>query len=131
MTNLKTALEKGRDVVARLNPGLEGILSEKYDALVPGFAESLTEWAYGRHYARPGLDLKTRQLCTISALTVLGGQTAPQLKVNINHALSAGATRTEITEAIWQMAVYGGLPAAINGLNAAQEMFDEIDAKAA
>ena len=130
MAEHKSALDAGRDVVTRLNPPLEGALAEKYDALVPGFAESLVEWAYGRHYARPNLDLKTRQLCTISALTVLGGQTAPQLKVNIKHTLAAGATREEIIEAIWQMAVYGGLPAAINGLNAAQELFDELDATA-
>ena len=130
MAEHKNALDAGRDVVARLNPPLEGALAEKYDALVPGFAESLVEWAYGRHYARPNLDLKTRQLCTISALTVLGGQTAPQLKINIKHTLAAGATREEIIEAIWQMAVYGGLPAAINGLNAAQELFDELDATA-
>ncbi|WP_052065843.1 carboxymuconolactone decarboxylase family protein [Thalassospira australica] len=125
--NSTSALEKGRDIVARLNPPLEGQLADKYDDLVPDFAESLIEWAYGRHYARPGLDLKTRQLCTISALTVLGGQTGLQLKVNIQHTLSAGATRTEIIEAIWQMAVYGGLPAAINGLNAAREVFEELD----
>lgn len=127
MSTKQSALEAGRDIVATLNPPLEAQLAEKYDDLVPDFAESLVEWAYGRHYARPGLDLKTRQLCTISALTVLGGQTAPQLKVNIRHSLAAGASRTEIIEAIWQMAVYGGLPAAINGLNAAQELFDEID----
>jgi len=131
MTTQKSALDAGRDIVATLNSPLEGQLAEKYDTLVPDFAESLVEWAYGRHYARPGLDLKTRQLCTISALTVLGGQTAPQLQVNIRHTLAAGASRTEIIEAIWQMAIYGGLPAAINGLNAAQECFDAIDAEAA
>ncbi|PKR58167.1 carboxymuconolactone decarboxylase family protein [Thalassospira lohafexi] len=131
MTTQKSALDAGRDIVATLNSPLEGQLAEKYDTLVPDFAESLVEWAYGRHYARPGLDLKTRQLCTISALTVLGGQTAPQLQVNIRHTLAAGASRTEIIEAIWQMAIYGGLPAAINGLNAAQECFDVIDAEAA
>ncbi|WP_417804014.1 carboxymuconolactone decarboxylase family protein [Thalassospira lucentensis] len=131
MTNPKSALDAGRDIVAALNPPLEGQLAEKYDKLIPGFAESLVEWGYGRHYARPGLDVKTRQLCTIAALTVLGGHTAPQLKINIQHSLAAGASRTEIVEAIWQMAVYGGLPAAINGLNAAQECFDELDAVAA
>ncbi|MEM5585325.1 carboxymuconolactone decarboxylase family protein [Roseibium sp. AS2] len=124
------ALERGRALIKDLNPDLESILSERYDALLPDFAESLIEWAYGRHYARPGLDLKTRQLCTIAALTVLGGQTGPQLKVNIEHTLAAGAARAEIVEAIWQMAVYGGLPAAINGLNAAQEVFDKLDAAA-
>lgn len=122
------ALERGRAVVAELNPGLEEVLAERYDALVPGFAESLIEWAYGRQYARPGLDLKTRQLCTVAALTALGGQTGPQLKVNIEHTLAAGASRQEIVEAIWQMAVYGGMPAAINGLNAAAEVFAAADA---
>ncbi|PVB59766.1 carboxymuconolactone decarboxylase family protein [Labrenzia sp. 011] len=124
------ALERGRALITKLNPDLETVLGDRYDGLVPGFAESLIEWAYGRHYARPGLDLKTRQLCTIAALTVLGGQTGPQLKVNIEHTLAAGASREEIVEAIWQMAVYGGLPAAINGLNAAQEVFDTRNAPA-
>lgn len=121
---MTTALDQGRALTQRLNPELEAVLKDRYDDLVPGFAESLIEWAYGRHYARPGLDLKTRQLCTIAALTVLGGQTGPQLKVNIEHTLAAGAERWEIVEAIWQMAVYGGLPAAINGLNAAREVFE-------
>lgn len=124
---MTSALERGRDIVQTLNPGLEQVLAERYDDLVDGFAESLVEWAYGRHYARPGLDLKTRQLCTVAALTVLGGQTGPQLKVNIAHTLAAGASREEIVEAIWQMAVYGGLPAAINGLNAARDVFAELD----
>ncbi|WP_420333484.1 carboxymuconolactone decarboxylase family protein [Roseibium sp.] len=124
---MTTALDKGRALTRKLNPELENVLKERYDDLVPGFAESLIEWGYGRHYARPGLDLKTRQLCTIAALTVLGGQTGPQLKVNIEHTLAAGAERREIVEAIWQMAVYGGLPAAINGLNAAKEVFEAED----
>ncbi|KZM47605.1 carboxymuconolactone decarboxylase family protein [Labrenzia sp. OB1] len=127
---MTAALERGRALIADLNPDLETILAGRYDDLLPDFAESLIEWAYGRHYARPGLDLKTRQLCTIAALTVLGGQTGPQLKINIEHTLAAGAAREEIVEAIWQMAVYGGLPAAINGLNAAQEVFNELDAPA-
>lgn len=124
---MTSALERGRDIVQTLNPGLEQVLAERYDDLVDGFSESLVEWAYGRHYARPGLDMKTRQLCTVAALTVLCGQTGPQLKVNIAHTLAAGASREEIVEAIWQMAVYGGLPAAINGLNAARDVFAELD----
>lgn len=124
---MTTALQRGRQLTQNLNPDLEEVLRDRYDDLLPDFAESLIEWAYGRHYARPGLDLKTRQLCTIAALTVLGGQTGPQLKVNIEHTLATGAERGEILEAIWQMAVYGGLPAAVNGLNAAREVFDAQD----
>jgi 4-carboxymuconolactone decarboxylase len=121
---MSDALAKGRALLAEMSPEIEDILAGRYDDLVPEMAESLVEWAYGRHYARPGLDLKTRQLCTVAALTALGGQTGPQLKINIEHTLAAGASRREIVEAIWQMAVYGGMPAAINGLNAAREVFD-------
>lgn len=121
------ALERGRALIADLNPTLEQALGDSYDALVPEFAETLVEFAYGRLYARPGLDLKTRQLATVAALTALGGQTGPQLKVNIEHTLRAGATPREILEVILQMAVYGGMPAAINGLNAAREVFAAAD----
>lgn len=120
---MSDALEKGRTLLAEMNPGLEAALSKRYDGIVDNMAETVVEWAYGRHYARPGLDMKTRQLCTIAALTALGGQTGPQLKINIEHTKAAGASEEEILEVIWQMAVYGGLPAAINGLNAAMEVF--------
>lgn len=127
-TNASPALEKGRTLLETLNPGLEAVLKEKYEDLIDDFAETLIENAYGRYYARPGLDLRTRQLATVAALTALGGQTRPQLKVNIEHALNAGASRTEVLEVIWQMAIYGGMPAAINGLTAARECFAELDA---
>ena len=124
---MTSALQNGQTLLEELNPDLQEVLAQRYDDLIPGFSESLVEWAYGRHYARPGLDLKTRQLCTVAALTVLGGHTGPQLKANIEHTLKAGASRAEILEAIWQMAVYGGLPAAINGLNTAKALFEEQD----
>ncbi len=120
-----SALQKGHEIAHKLNPDLKTILDERYDDIVPGFTDTLFEFAYGRLYARDGLDLKTRQLATIAALTALGGQTSPQLKINIEHALAAGATKREISEVIFQMSVYGGMPAAINGLNAAKEVFAE------
>lgn len=126
-----TALERGRDLVTRLNPDLEAVLAERYDRDIPGFAETLIEQAYGRFYAREGLDLKTRQIATVAALTALGGQTGPQLRINIEHALAAGASEREILEVIYQMAVYGGMPAAINGLNTALDLFEDRRASAA
>jgi 4-carboxymuconolactone decarboxylase len=120
-----TPLDKGRRLSRKLNPNLEHFLSERYDHVLPDFAETLIEQAYGRFYSREGLDLKTRQIATVAALTAMGGQTAPQLKVNIQHALAAGASEKELFEVIYQMAIYGGMPAAINGINAAMEVFAE------
>jgi 4-carboxymuconolactone decarboxylase len=102
---------------------MEDALKARYGHLLPGMAEGVVDFAYGQQYAREGLPLRDRYLATIAALTALGGQTAPQLKVNIAGGLKAGLTQKEIAEVIWQMSLYGGFPAAINALNAALEVF--------
>lgn len=123
-------LARGRALIADVNPGMEEALDSRYGHLLPGMAQGVVDFAYGQQYARPGLDLKSRYIATIAALTALGGQTRPQLKVNIAGGRKAGLSREEIAETIWQMSLYGGLPAAINGLNAALEVFDAEDADA-
>ena len=115
----------GRDLSEQLNPGMEAALEARYGHLVPGLAEGVVDFAYGRQYARPGLPLRDRYLATIAALAALGGHTAPQLKVNIAGGRKSGLSQQEIGEVIWQMALYGGFPAAINALNAALEVFAE------
>jgi 4-carboxymuconolactone decarboxylase len=90
----------------------------------PDFARYLIEFPFGDIYSRPGLDLRTRELTTIAALTALG-TAAPQLRVHLHAALNVGCTRDEIIETIMQMAVYAGFPAALNGLFAAKEVFAE------
>jgi 4-carboxymuconolactone decarboxylase len=57
------------------------------------------------------------------------GTAAPQLKVHIHGALNVGCTRQEVIEVIIQMAVYAGFPAALNGILAAKDVFEERDAK--
>ncbi|MEL6217690.1 MAG: carboxymuconolactone decarboxylase family protein [Pseudomonadota bacterium] len=118
-------LARGRALVSELNPGMEDALEARYGALLPGMAESVVNFAYGRQYGRPGLPLRERYIATIAALTALGGQTGPQLRVNIEGGLKAGLTQTEIAEVIWQMALYGGFPSAINALNTALAVFEQ------
>ncbi|MEL6207221.1 MAG: carboxymuconolactone decarboxylase family protein [Pseudomonadota bacterium] len=118
------ALQRGRVAAEATNPGIEAALAARYDALLPGFSTSLLEVAYGHFYTRDGLDDRTRYLATIAALTALGGQTAPQLKVHVQNALNSGAGKREIAEVIHQMALYGGYPAMVNALNAAIEVFE-------
>jgi len=90
--------------------------------IAPDFARLLIEFPFGDIYSRPGLDLKTRELAVVAALTALGNAT-PQLKVHIHGAHNVGCTDQEIVEVIMQMAVYAGFPAALNGLFAAKEVF--------
>ncbi|MFU0851852.1 carboxymuconolactone decarboxylase family protein [Kluyvera cryocrescens] len=95
---------------------------ESLKDIAPDFAHYLLEFPFGDIYARPGLDLRSREIATVAALTALGNAT-PQLKVHIAAALHVGLTEEEIIEVIMQMAVYAGFPAALNGLFAAKEVF--------
>ena len=97
--------------------------------IAPDFATYVIEFPFGDIYSRPGLDLRSREIATIAALTALGNA-SPQLKVHIQAGLNVGLSREEITEVIMQMAVYAGFPAALNGLFAAKAVFAEADAKA-
>lgn len=95
--------------------------------IAPDFARYLIEFPFGDIYSRPGLDLRTREIATIAALTAMGNA-APQLKVHLEAGLKVGISRDEIVEIIMQMAVYAGFPAALNGLFAAKEVFKCRDA---
>ncbi len=120
---------RGKDILERINPvGLERI-NENLKDIAPDMARFVVEFAYGDIYSRPGLDLKIRELATVSALTALGNSPM-QLKSHIHGALNAGCKRQEIVEVIIQMAVYAGFPAALNGLYAAREVFGEREEKA-
>ncbi|MBJ8370157.1 carboxymuconolactone decarboxylase family protein [Citrobacter cronae] len=95
---------------------------ESLQDIAPDFARYLLEFPFGDIYSRPGLDLRSREIATVAALTALGNA-APQLKVHIGAALHVGLTQDEIVEVIMQMAVYAGFPAALNGLFAAKDVF--------
>lgn len=88
----KGTYERGKALSERVNPGMEDALAARYDALVPGMSRTIVDVAYGQFYAREGLDEKTRLLATVAALTALGAQTRPQLKVNIASARKVGAS---------------------------------------
>lgn len=90
--------------------------------IAPGFGRLTVEFGYGDILSRPGLTLRQRQLATVGALAALGNA-APQLRFHIEGALNVGCTRTEIVETLIHASVYAGIPAALNGLTAAKEVF--------
>ena len=113
-----------------IDPGADGIeaLRRRFAALSPDFERCVMGFVGGEVWTRPGLDLKTRSLCSIAALAA-GGRTNA-LKLNVRMALNNGASRQEIVEAFFQVAVYAGFAAAWDGLEKAGEVFAEIDADA-
>lgn len=90
--------------------------------IAPALADWVVEFGYDDVLSRSGLDLRTRQLATVAALTAMG-TAAPQLQAHLHGALNVGCTPEEIVEVIQQMAVFAGFPAAINGIAVAREVF--------
>lgn len=61
--------------------GGDAVLDSLKD-IAPDFARYLLEFPFGDIYARPGLDLRSREIATVAALTAMGTAT-PQLKVHM------------------------------------------------
>jgi 4-carboxymuconolactone decarboxylase len=87
----------------------------------------MLEMWFGKTFNREGLDAKTRLLLTIGAITVQGALAEPQLRMTVRQALAAGATKREIAETIFQMSMFGGLPAMQKALEIAQSVYAEED----
>ena len=96
--------------------------------VAPDLARYVVEFGFGDVYSRPGLDLRSREIATVAALTALG-TARPQLEVHLHAALNVGCTRAEVVEVIIQMSLYAGFPAALNGIEAARKVFAERDAR--
>ena len=122
---MEDRFEKGMSVLKITNEEtIEEIFKELED-IAPDLSRFIVEFPYSEIYTRKEVDLKTRELCTVAALTTLG--TIPQLKDHINAALAVGNSPREIVEIIMQMTAYAGFPKAINGVMAAKEVFKEKD----
>ena len=122
-------LASGQEMARAFNPALEHVDMRAMEKLVPTIPADMLEMWFGKTFNREGLDAKTRLLVTIAALTVLGTQAEAQMKLTIRHALEAGATQREIAEVIWQMSMFGGLPAMQKALEIAQAVFAETEEK--
>ena len=119
----------GWDKLAEIDGEQGEKVVEALKDISPEFADLLIEFPFGDVYNRPGLDLKSREIATVAALTAMG-TAAPQLKVHVHGALNVSCSEQEIIEVMIQMAVYAGFPAALNGLFIAKEVFDERNLKA-
>ena len=98
-------------------------LIARFKAVCPDFEKEVITVVGGRTWTREGIDLKTRSLCSICVLAALGRQNA--LKLNFQMALNNGARLSEIFEAIMQVAVYAGYPAAWDALVMLEEAIQE------
>jgi 4-carboxymuconolactone decarboxylase len=121
----KDGMKTRRKVLGDAHVDLAEARKTAFDA---PFQEYITEAAWGSIWTRPGLDHRTRSLLTIVMLASLGHH--EELAMHIRATRNTGATRDEVMEALMQVAVYGGVPAANTAMRIAKQTFAEMDAKA-
>lgn len=118
-----TRFERGLQQLTKIDGEAGQKVIESLQDICPDLARYTIEYPFGDIYSRPGLDLKTREIATVAALTAMGN-CAPQLKVHLHAALNVGCTEEELKEVIIQMSGYAGFPAALNGMFALKEVLN-------
>ena len=93
------------------------------------FQNVVTAFAWGGVWSREGLSLRDRSLVTVAVLTAL--HRPEELKLHIGAGLRNGLTKTELEEAMIQVAVYAGFPAAVAGNRVGQAVFRELEGSGA
>jgi 4-carboxymuconolactone decarboxylase len=86
-------------------------------------------YAYGEVYPRPGLDLRSREVVALTALSIQG--LGPQLRTHVHAALEAGMSEEELMECFLHIALYAGFPTALFGAQHARAVLDRRAEKSA
>nr|WP_297461628.1 carboxymuconolactone decarboxylase family protein [uncultured Halomonas sp.] len=113
--NSKTA--RGKEIMDRLEAGAGEKVTARLSELDADLPRLITDYAFADVVGRPGLDLKTREMLTVAALTAIGTAQG-QLEFHMRGALNVGVSKEELLEIVIQMAIYAGVPACMNGITA-------------
>jgi len=88
--------------------------------------ELVTEYCWGAVWGREELPRKTRSMLNLAMISALNRP--HELKAHIKGALVNGVTPVEIREVLLQVAIYCGVPAAVDSFRTAREVFQELEA---
>jgi 4-carboxymuconolactone decarboxylase len=87
----------------------------------------VTEYCWGACWGREELPKKTRSLLNLAMLSCLGRN--HELKMHTKGAIRNGCTQEEIREVLLQVAIYCGVPAAVDSFRVAKEALTELEAE--
>ncbi len=85
----------------------------------------VTEYCWGAVWGREELPRKTRSMLNLAMLSILNRP--HELKAHVRGALRNGVSKAEIREVLLQVAIYGGVPAAVDSFRAAREAITEYE----
>jgi 4-carboxymuconolactone decarboxylase len=95
------------------------------DSFNQPFQDLLNEYCWGAVWGREELPRKSRSMINIAMISILNRP--HELRAHLRGALNNGVTREEIREILMQVAIYGGMPAAVDSFRITREFFAEMD----
>ena len=123
MTMLEERFQMGLEILAQLGGGTPSSGSVPASReMAPDLYRITGEALFGSIWSRTGLNIRYREMCTLTILTVL--QRERQLRLHIGNALNLGLTPEQVIEIFIHAAFYGGVPAAHTAIGMAKEVFD-------
>lgn len=119
-------IDKNRDLLEKFNPDGVRLAKETVHPVFPDLVDKIVSDIYGFAYRRPVLDIKTRHLVSLAAISAMGGA-EPQLRFQLGAALNLGISADEVREVFIQVAVFAGNTRAFNAAAAFKAVLDEAE----
>ncbi len=110
-------------ILEQLESGASERVTNNLDAFDASAAGLILGFSFADVLSRNRIDLRTREMLTVAMLGAKGTASG-QLDFHMRAALNCGVTRAEIVEIIYQIAVYAGVPAAMNAITSAKKAFE-------
>ena len=85
--------------------------------------ELVTKYCWGEVWSRPGLSRRERSMINLAMITALNRP--HEVKVHVRGALRNGCSQEQILEVILQIAIYCGVPAAMDTFRIARQTIQE------
>jgi 4-carboxymuconolactone decarboxylase len=86
--------------------------------------EFVTQYCWGDTWNRPGLDRRSRSMINLAMLTILNRP--HEFKAHVRGAINNGLTKEDIREVLMHTAIYVGIPATLDSVRLAREVFKEM-----
>ncbi len=96
------------------------------DEFTKPLQDLVTEYCWGAVWGREELARKTRSMLNVAMISVLNRPN--ELRLHLKAALTNGVSRDEIREILLQVAIYAGMPAAVDSFRIAREVLEEMEA---
>jgi 4-carboxymuconolactone decarboxylase len=123
-TTRETRYEKGLEAQKLIFGDVIDKMHEKSPKDQLHIQNYLSANCFGDYYTRNGLDIKTRELLTLSMLIALGG-TEPQIKGHIQGNINVGNNKETLLNVMTQLLPYVGYPRSLNALRCLNEVIPE------